>query len=170
MPFLSSNGWEFAVKGCLLLGIVNAIYFVRARTEERHLSQDPVYAAYARWIAEHGLLGRLTGRSRRRSTGYSDWRRAAVPVVLCGAAGILAMVGSAAIAQAGAPQHTLMAADAGGARDARAAQSRSDRPQHSDPLPGPDGDGTGSSRGEGARGRAGGGGDGSGGTESGRGR
>jgi protein-S-isoprenylcysteine O-methyltransferase Ste14 len=171
MPFLSSNGWEFAVKGCLLLGVVNAIYFVRARTEERHLAQEPVYAAYARWIAEHGVLGRLTGRSGRRSTGYGDWRRAAVPVVLCGAAGILALAGSAAVAQAGAPQSTLMAAaDAGGAREARADQSRSDRPQHSDPLPGPDGAATGSSHGEGARGRAGGGGNGTGGAESGRGR
>lgn len=171
MPFLSGNGWEFAVKGCLLLGLVNAIYFIRARTEERHLAQDPVYAAYAEWIAEHGAFGRLMGRSRRRSTGYRDWRRAAVPVVPSGAAGMLALIGLATVAQAGAPQLTLMAAaDAGGGRDARADQSRSDRPRHSDPIPGPDGDGTDGSRGEGPRGRAGGGGDGSGGAESGRGR
>jgi protein-S-isoprenylcysteine O-methyltransferase Ste14 len=66
MPFVTSNGWEFAVKGCLLLGIVNAIYFVRARTEERHLSQDPVYVAYAAWIREHGALARLAGSASRR--------------------------------------------------------------------------------------------------------
>jgi protein-S-isoprenylcysteine O-methyltransferase Ste14 len=66
MPFVTANGWEFAVKGCLLLGAVNAIYLVRARTEERHLSQDPVYVAYAEWIREHGDLIRLAGAASRR--------------------------------------------------------------------------------------------------------
>jgi protein-S-isoprenylcysteine O-methyltransferase Ste14 len=66
MPFLTTNGWEFAVKGCLLLGLVNLIYFVRARTEERHLSQDPVYAEYAGWIAEHGAFARLASTAPRR--------------------------------------------------------------------------------------------------------
>jgi protein-S-isoprenylcysteine O-methyltransferase Ste14 len=64
MPFLSANGWQFAVKGCLLLGLVNMVYFLRARTEERHLSEDPVYVAYAEWIREHGLIARLTRGSR----------------------------------------------------------------------------------------------------------
>jgi protein-S-isoprenylcysteine O-methyltransferase Ste14 len=57
MPFVTSNGWEFAVKGCLLLGCERDL-FVRARTEERHLSQDPVYVAYAGWIREHGAIAR----------------------------------------------------------------------------------------------------------------
>lgn len=65
MPFLATNGWQFAVKGCLLLGLVNMIYFLRARTEERHLAEDPVYVAYAAWISEHGLIARLTSASRR---------------------------------------------------------------------------------------------------------
>lgn len=64
MPFLATNGWQFAVKGCLLLGLVNLVYFLRARTEERHLSEDPVYVAYAEWIREHGLIARLTSGSR----------------------------------------------------------------------------------------------------------
>lgn len=67
MPFLSGNGWDFAIKGCLLLGVVNLIYYARARTEERHLSQDPVYVVYAAWIREHGLIGRLTSGSRRQA-------------------------------------------------------------------------------------------------------
>jgi protein-S-isoprenylcysteine O-methyltransferase Ste14 len=66
MPFVTSNGWEFAVKGCVLLAMVNAIYFVRARTEERHLSQDPVYAAYAEWIRVHGVIGWLSSSAGRR--------------------------------------------------------------------------------------------------------
>jgi protein-S-isoprenylcysteine O-methyltransferase Ste14 len=64
MPFLATNGWQFAIKGCLLLGLVNMIYFLRARTEERHLMEDPVYVAYADWIREHGLIARLTSGSR----------------------------------------------------------------------------------------------------------
>ena len=65
MPFVTSNGWEFAIKGCLLLGVVNAIYLVRARTEERHLSQDLVYVAYAAWIREHGAIARLAAAASR---------------------------------------------------------------------------------------------------------
>ena len=37
----------------------NLVYFLRARTEERHLSHDPVYVAYALWINEHGIFHRL---------------------------------------------------------------------------------------------------------------
>jgi protein-S-isoprenylcysteine O-methyltransferase Ste14 len=65
MPFLSSYGIAFAIKGCLLLALVNLIYLARARTEERHLSEDPVYVAYADWIREHGLLARLIAAPRR---------------------------------------------------------------------------------------------------------
>lgn len=45
----------------LMLGI-NGTYFWRARTEERHLSRDPVYVEYALWMNEYGAfawLGRL---------------------------------------------------------------------------------------------------------------
>ena len=50
-----------AVRHSLALGCVNTIYFLRARTEERHLSRDPDYVAYALWMNEHGLL-RFVGR------------------------------------------------------------------------------------------------------------
>ena len=45
-----------ALRGCLMLGLVNYIYYLRARTEERHLSRDPTYVAYALWMNEHGIL------------------------------------------------------------------------------------------------------------------
>jgi hypothetical protein len=51
--------------GCGLLcaampyGWYRVVFYARARTEERHLSADPTYVAYARWISEHGLLRRL---------------------------------------------------------------------------------------------------------------
>ena len=38
---------------------MNLIYYLRAKTEERHLMRDPDYRAYAAWIAEHGLFARV---------------------------------------------------------------------------------------------------------------
>jgi hypothetical protein len=35
------------------------VYYIRARTEERHLSWDPTYVAYAEWIDRHGVLRHL---------------------------------------------------------------------------------------------------------------
>ena len=52
--------WIQAGSRCLRLLCVNLIYFIRARTEERHLSQDPVYARYALWVDRHGALSWLT--------------------------------------------------------------------------------------------------------------
>jgi hypothetical protein len=49
-----------ALRNCCLLGLVNLVYYVRARTEEQHLSRDPTYVAYALWINEHGLLRGLS--------------------------------------------------------------------------------------------------------------
>ncbi|MBL6751532.1 MAG: hypothetical protein ISP90_13475 [Nevskia sp.] len=62
VPFVSHAGWAEALRNCCLLALFNLIYFVRARTEERHLGRDPDYVAYASWIEDHGLLrglGRL---------------------------------------------------------------------------------------------------------------
>lgn len=51
--------WAAAAARCLRLLCVNLIYLVRAWTEERHLSRDPVYVRYALWVERHGLLARL---------------------------------------------------------------------------------------------------------------
>jgi protein-S-isoprenylcysteine O-methyltransferase Ste14 len=59
VPFVSEQGWSAALRNCCLLALVNLVYYARARTEERHLSRDPTYVAYALWINEHGLLRRL---------------------------------------------------------------------------------------------------------------
>jgi len=59
MPFMSMAGATDALRNCILLLAVNAIYFARAKTEERHLMTDPSYKAYAEWIAENGLLARI---------------------------------------------------------------------------------------------------------------
>jgi protein-S-isoprenylcysteine O-methyltransferase Ste14 len=55
-PFMITGGVEATLRRCLLLGLLNLIYYLRAKTEERHLSLDPVYQRYAEWIDAHGLL------------------------------------------------------------------------------------------------------------------
>jgi protein-S-isoprenylcysteine O-methyltransferase Ste14 len=57
VPFLLVDGNPLAsLKRCIALGIINFMYFKRARTEERHLSRDPIYVAYAVWMNDHGVL------------------------------------------------------------------------------------------------------------------
>jgi hypothetical protein len=56
IPFISQAGFFPALQHCLLLLLVNFIYYLRAKTEERHLSQDPVYVQYANAINERGLF------------------------------------------------------------------------------------------------------------------
>jgi protein-S-isoprenylcysteine O-methyltransferase Ste14 len=59
VPFIPNRGFAEAVRNSLLLGGVNMIYFLRAKTEERHLSRDPTYVAYALWMNDHGMLSFL---------------------------------------------------------------------------------------------------------------
>ena len=56
VPFVVTADAASALRHCLLLLLLNAVYFIRARTEERHLSRDPAYVSYALWINERGLL------------------------------------------------------------------------------------------------------------------
>ena len=56
VPFLPrDNLWDTLPRCAMLLG-VNLIYFLRAKTEEWHLSRDPEYVRYALWIEQHGAL------------------------------------------------------------------------------------------------------------------
>ena len=48
--------WGDAIGRTLRLIGVNLIYYVRARTEERHLSRDPVYVRYALWMERRGIM------------------------------------------------------------------------------------------------------------------
>jgi protein-S-isoprenylcysteine O-methyltransferase Ste14 len=57
VPFLLTDGHvTSSIKRCIALGIINFMYFMRAKTEERHLSRDPIYVAYALWMNDNGLL------------------------------------------------------------------------------------------------------------------
>ncbi|MCB2045534.1 MAG: protein-S-isoprenylcysteine methyltransferase, partial [Novosphingobium sp.] len=72
MPFLVTSGSMIdAIRNTIILALVSAIYYWRARTEEAHLlAEDPKYRAYYDWMQEHGLitgaLARLTRTVRRR--------------------------------------------------------------------------------------------------------
>ena len=67
MPWLTTTGrWSDAVRNVVILALINAVYFWRARTEERHLlREDPAYRAYADWMAEHGQITKWLVRAAR---------------------------------------------------------------------------------------------------------
>jgi protein-S-isoprenylcysteine O-methyltransferase Ste14 len=56
VPFITNEGFLIGLKHCLLLLLVNFMYFMRAKTEEKHLSKDPAYVAYALAINQTGIF------------------------------------------------------------------------------------------------------------------
>ena len=52
-------GFGELARNLLGLGFVSLVYYLRAKTEERHLSKFAEYRAYSEWIAEHGLWARF---------------------------------------------------------------------------------------------------------------
>jgi protein-S-isoprenylcysteine O-methyltransferase Ste14 len=79
MPFMIGVSLSQTVRCCLLLCLLNGIYYLRAKTEERHLALDPVYRQYALWIERHGLLRGLDripvlGAVARWRPGFEAYR------------------------------------------------------------------------------------------------
>ena len=78
MPFIATTGsLTDAVRNTALLGLVSAVYYWRAKTEEKHLlAEDAKYRDYSAWMQDNALitrglaaLGRGLGqRSARPST------------------------------------------------------------------------------------------------------
>lgn len=56
VPFVLQSTASEAIRHCLLLLALNGVYWMRAITEERHLSWDPDYVAYSDWIKSHGVF------------------------------------------------------------------------------------------------------------------
>jgi hypothetical protein len=54
------------IRNTFILACVSGVYFWRAKTEERHLSLDPVYRDYAAWMARNGPIPRLFRALSRR--------------------------------------------------------------------------------------------------------
>ena len=60
IPFIVVNDDYLAsLQACVMLLGVNAIYYMRAKTEERHLGLDETYRQYQQAMEHHSLLGRL---------------------------------------------------------------------------------------------------------------
>lgn len=62
VPFALGEGWATGLRHCGALLLLNGLYVLRARTEERHLGRDPVYREYAEWMNRHGPLRALVRR------------------------------------------------------------------------------------------------------------
>lgn len=63
MPFLTVGGsFIDMVRNAILLAAVSAIYYWRAKTEEKHLMADPDYAAYWHWMERNAPVPRLAAR------------------------------------------------------------------------------------------------------------
>ncbi len=60
VPFLATTGnYTDMVRNTVILAMVSGVYYWRARTEERHLSADPAYRAYAAWMDRNAPLPKL---------------------------------------------------------------------------------------------------------------
>ena len=63
MPMLATTGSMVdSIRNTAVLAFVSGVYYWRARTEERHLSADPVYRDYAAWMERNGPITRLINR------------------------------------------------------------------------------------------------------------
>jgi protein-S-isoprenylcysteine O-methyltransferase Ste14 len=59
LPFLAGGAPQESLRLTLLFSAVCGIYLLRGVAEERLLSADPDYVAYALWIDRHGLFARI---------------------------------------------------------------------------------------------------------------
>ncbi len=60
IPFLSLEEPLVTLKYTLSLMLLSLIFFLRALTEENHLSNYPEYVKYANWINQHGIFSFVT--------------------------------------------------------------------------------------------------------------
>jgi len=71
-PYFLGGSFASALRGAAMLAGVSAIYFARARCEERTLRHDPVYRAYSAYIAEHGIFAHVRRALRLPSKNYES--------------------------------------------------------------------------------------------------
>jgi isoprenylcysteine carboxyl methyltransferase (ICMT) family protein YpbQ len=65
LPFLVTSGsMTDMVRNTALLALVSAVYYWRAKTEEKHLMADPAYAEYAAWMDRNAPITRGFNRLR----------------------------------------------------------------------------------------------------------
>ncbi len=56
VPFIYDGSWYAVMRDCTWLSALCWVYWMRARTEEQHLSEDPDYVRYALWMNDHGMF------------------------------------------------------------------------------------------------------------------
>lgn len=69
IPLLHTGGSiTEAARNTLILAAVSGVYYWRAKTEEKHLGEDPAYRDYSEWMARNGpvprFFGWVTGKAR----------------------------------------------------------------------------------------------------------
>ena len=70
LPFLVTTGSiADAVRNTVMLCLVSAIYYWRARTEEKHLMADPDYVEYAVWMERNAPIPRFFAKLRGLTGG-----------------------------------------------------------------------------------------------------
>jgi protein-S-isoprenylcysteine O-methyltransferase Ste14 len=77
LPFLSTDGTMASMIHTFNLSIISGIYYLRAKTEENHLSNYPEYVAYANWINEHGMfsfLGKIFPSLKYSEEECKQWK------------------------------------------------------------------------------------------------
>ncbi|MGL5837047.1 MAG: methyltransferase family protein [Sphingorhabdus sp.] len=67
LPFLVTSGsMSDMARNTALLALVSAVYYWRAKTEEKHLLADPAYVDYAAWMDRNAFITRSFNRFRTR--------------------------------------------------------------------------------------------------------
>lgn len=65
IPLLTTtNSLSDAFRNTALMAAVSGVYYWRAKTEERHLGEDPAYQEYAAWMARNAPIPRFFARLR----------------------------------------------------------------------------------------------------------
>lgn len=59
MPFMPGQKITALIFSCLGLCMVNFIYFLRAKSEERHLKQYQEYREYSEWLSQHSVIVKI---------------------------------------------------------------------------------------------------------------
>jgi hypothetical protein len=80
LPFLATTGsYVDMIRNTVILAMVSGVYYWRAKTEERHLSEDPAYVEYSQWMDRHGPVTRFLA-SLKPGAGERRDQPAAGPV------------------------------------------------------------------------------------------
>ena len=75
LPFFATTGNPVdMIRNTVVLALVAAVYYWRAKTEEKHLAEDPAYREYAEWMDRNAPIPRLVNRLKPK------WARPPAPM------------------------------------------------------------------------------------------